>query len=117
MTKCEVCGKEFKTGQGLGGHMRWVHGIIPDKQHPLFPPKRFITDEQLSEALKTIMDSIIALTERVNANATAGAAAVAELDKMVLGLLTVHYLPGSKIKVESLPARIQSNIRVALATK
>ena len=65
MIKCEVCGKEFKTGQGLGGHMRWVHGIIPDKQHPLFPPKRFITDEQLAEMLgKLILVNYAHLVEQ-----------------------------------------------------
>jgi len=51
MIKCEICGKEFKTQQGLSGHERFVHGIKPDKQHPLFPPKRFVTDENLAEAV------------------------------------------------------------------
>ena len=54
MIKCEDCGKEFKTTQALGGHMRFVHGVRKDNQAPLFPPKRFITDDQLTEELSTV---------------------------------------------------------------
>lgn len=25
--QCFICGKVFKTGQGLGGHRRMVHGV------------------------------------------------------------------------------------------
>ena len=62
MTKCDVCGKEFRTGQGLGGHMRWVHGIMPDRQHPLLPPRRFITDEDLlknSTAVQAVLEALV----------------------------------------------------------
>ena len=51
MIKCEDCGKDFKSTQALGGHMRFVHGVRKDSQAPLFPPKRFITDENLIDAL------------------------------------------------------------------
>jgi len=54
MIKCEECGKEFKTQQGLVGHMRFVHGIKSSRQQSLFPSKRFITDTQLDEALGAI---------------------------------------------------------------
>lgn len=58
MIKCEECGKEFKTTQALGGHMRFVHGIKTNKQAPLFPPKRFITDADLAEALSVIAEAV-----------------------------------------------------------
>jgi len=66
MVKCEECGKEFKTTQALGGHMRFVHGIRKDKQATLFPPKRFITDEELERALSTILDTLTKLVEFKN---------------------------------------------------
>lgn len=65
MIKCEVCQKECKTGQGLAGHMRFAHGILPDKQYPLSPPKRFITDEQLTQALAKISSNIYKCLEEV----------------------------------------------------
>ena len=51
MIKCEICQREFKTQQGLTGHMRFVHGIKTSKQASLFPPKRFITDDTLADAV------------------------------------------------------------------
>jgi len=66
MVKCEECGKEFKTTQALGGHMRFVHGIRKDKQATLFPPKRFITDEELERALGSILDMVTKLVEFKN---------------------------------------------------
>jgi len=51
MIKCEECAKEFKTQQGLVGHLRFVHGIKTSKQQSLFPSKRFITDDNLIDAL------------------------------------------------------------------
>jgi len=38
--------------------MRFVHGVKKDGQSPLFPPKRFITDEQLAEALAEALAGI-----------------------------------------------------------
>ncbi len=58
MIRCEECAKRFKTQQGLVGHLRFVHGIKKDKRIPLFPPKRFITDEELKEALSTIVIAV-----------------------------------------------------------
>jgi hypothetical protein len=58
MIRCEECAKKFKTQQGLVGHLRFVHGIKKDKQAPLFPPKRFITDDELSKALGTIVIAV-----------------------------------------------------------
>lgn len=47
MLKCEICGRECKTGQGLGAHKRWVHGQPSRKQLRLFPTRRLITDQEL----------------------------------------------------------------------
>ena len=50
--KCEICGKECKTQQGLAGHMRWLHGRPGRKQAQLFPTRRLITDVELIELFK-----------------------------------------------------------------
>ena len=65
MIKCETCGREFKTTQALGGHMRFVHGIKKDGRVPLLPPKRFITDKELEEALSVMTKLIISNTKDV----------------------------------------------------
>jgi hypothetical protein len=52
MNICEICGKECKTGQGLGAHKRWVHGQPSRKQLRLFPTRRLITDMELIELFK-----------------------------------------------------------------
>lgn len=49
MMKCEICGKECKTEQGLAGHMRWLHGRPGRRQLQLFPTRRLITDAELIE--------------------------------------------------------------------
>jgi len=65
MIKCEKCGKEFKTTQALGGHMRFVHGIRKDSQAPLLPPKRFITDAEYNEAVTQLNKSFRSIEEVV----------------------------------------------------
>lgn len=57
MVKCEICNRDFKTEQGLVGHRRFVHGVKPDKKAPLFPPKRFITDDSFAETLMKVLDT------------------------------------------------------------
>jgi len=52
MMKCEICGKECKTEQGLAGHMRWLHGRPGRRQLQLFPTRRLITDAELVELFK-----------------------------------------------------------------
>lgn len=107
MNKCEECGKEFKTGQALSGHRRWVHGTRA-KQSSLFPSKRFITDEELNLALKKI-ESLI---EVVNANATTQV----ELSKIVVALLIANYKPG-QIQIDYLAEPFKSQVKAALAAK
>jgi hypothetical protein len=36
--ECEICGKEFKTTQGLRGHKTFVHGITKDKSDSVTEP-------------------------------------------------------------------------------
>ena len=71
MIKCELCEKEFKTKQGVAGHMLWVHNRPSRKQLPLLTPRRFITDEELlhqfkvrDRSIQTLRESVIALSER-----------------------------------------------------
>ena len=59
MVKCDICQREFKTQQGLIGHQRFVHGIKPDKKAPLFPSKRFTTDEDLAKINKALNDNLV----------------------------------------------------------
>jgi DNA repair exonuclease SbcCD ATPase subunit len=42
---CEICGREFKTTQGLRGHKTFVHQIIS----PSEPPARLATEQHLSK--------------------------------------------------------------------
>ncbi|MBA7543969.1 hypothetical protein ES705_36316 [subsurface metagenome] len=46
MIKCELCGKEFKTGQGLSGHMKFVHGVSGGSGKPV---TQLVTGEQLHQ--------------------------------------------------------------------
>jgi len=64
MVKCEQCAREFRTQQGLVGHLRFVHGIKPNTQQPLFPPKRFITDEDLEKYIRS-SDELMATHSKV----------------------------------------------------
>jgi len=52
MEKCDICGKECKTAQGLGGHKRWVHGVAPaGPQLRLEQPNPLITKSVLEQLL------------------------------------------------------------------
>ena len=52
MEKCDICGKECKTGQGLAGHKRWVHGVAPaSAQLRLEQPNPLITKSVLGQLL------------------------------------------------------------------
>jgi len=42
---CEICGRQFKTTQGLRGHKTFVHQMTSAKE----PPARLSTEQQLSE--------------------------------------------------------------------
>lgn len=47
MAKCEICGKELKTTQGLRGHKTFVHHITSTTDEQ--PAARLGTEQQLSE--------------------------------------------------------------------
>ncbi|KKL96174.1 hypothetical protein LCGC14_1847100, partial [marine sediment metagenome] len=52
MEKCDICGRECKTGQGLGGHKRWVHGVAQSSaQLRLEQPNPLITKSVLEQVL------------------------------------------------------------------
>jgi len=57
MIKCEQCAKEFKTQQGLVGHLRFVHGIKTSKQASLFPSKRLATEQLLYTTLAELIST------------------------------------------------------------
>ena len=58
MVRCEICGKEFKNGAGLVGHMRFVHGESERKYYK--------KNEVLEgfEELKAKIDRVLAAQEQ-----------------------------------------------------
>lgn len=65
MERCDICGKECKTGQGLGGHKRWVHGVAPSgAQLRLEQPNPLITKSALEQLLD---ERFAAISEQVDA--------------------------------------------------
>ena len=48
MVRCETCGKEFKTAQGLAEHMRYKHGDSVAGASAA-PATRIATEQQLGE--------------------------------------------------------------------
>lgn len=64
MIKCEECAREFKTKQGVAGHMLWVHNRPSQKQLALLTPRRFITNQELI-ALFKVRDKSMAEVHRV----------------------------------------------------
>jgi len=120
MIKCEICGKEFKTQQGLSGHERFVHGIKPDKQHPLFPPKRFVTDDNLAEAVDKRLSAI---THELITTMSVMSGRIDELYKfhddtnvIILALLLKAISPKqiNEKFIEAMPESFKSMLKVAL---
>lgn len=67
MEKCDLCGKECKTAQGLAGHKRWVHGVAPSSaQLRLEQPNPLITrsvlEQLLDERFAVISEQVDALS-------------------------------------------------------
>ena len=48
MVRCEICGKEFKTAQGLTEHMRYKHGDLVAGAS-VAPATGVATEQQLGE--------------------------------------------------------------------
>lgn len=46
MIKCDICGQELRSMQGLNGHKRFKHGVRLGRTKPL-SQARFITDDEL----------------------------------------------------------------------
>jgi len=46
MAKCDLCGKELRTTQGLRGHMTFAHGALGGGTQPV---ARLATEKQLGE--------------------------------------------------------------------
>lgn len=60
MIECEICGREFKTKQGLSGHMQWVH---PDaakrtKQVQLARPADSRSIERIDKRLTLVEEDV-----------------------------------------------------------
>ncbi len=56
MIKCQVCGKECKTVQGLAGHMQNKHGILgayPGAER-MPPSPKLVSEQQLSELVERV---------------------------------------------------------------
>jgi len=67
MEKCDLCGKECRTAQGLAGHKRWVHGVAPSSaQLRLEQPNPLITksvlEQLLDERFAVIAEQVDALS-------------------------------------------------------
>lgn len=70
METCDICGKECKTAQGLGGHKRWVHGVAPGgPQLRLEQPNPLITksvlEQVLDERFAVIAEQVDALSSEL----------------------------------------------------
>ena len=51
MEECSVCGRQFKTTQGLSGHMRMVHSVVAGNNMPS-------NEHVLQSALESAIDNI-----------------------------------------------------------
>jgi histidinol phosphatase-like enzyme len=60
MVKCPKCKKEFKSSQGLAGHMRMMHNVKLTKNASILD-----TDEDLTAALKAIHEALDLLTDKM----------------------------------------------------
>ena len=60
MVKCSKCKKEFKSAQGLAGHMRMMHDVKTTKATSILD-----TDVDLVAALKAIHESLDILTDKM----------------------------------------------------
>jgi len=59
MVKCDICGKECKTAQGLAGHKQWAHGIAPDSaQLRLQPSSPLVTESKLEQRLTELEQQV-----------------------------------------------------------
>ncbi len=54
MVKCDTCGKECKTAQGLAGHRQFVHGQLPGPQLRLEQPNPLVTQSELEQRLRPL---------------------------------------------------------------
>lgn len=81
MEICKDCGKECKTGQGLAGHRRWVHGVAPGAQLPLEQPNPLITKSVLEQVLD---ERFAVIAEQVDSlsNELPGALSSEELEQL-----------------------------------
>jgi hypothetical protein len=54
---CEICGKDFKTTQGLRGHKTFVHQMTTTQD----PPARLVTEQELSEVVDAVKQVVTLL--------------------------------------------------------
>ena len=72
---CEICGRQFKTTQGLRGHKTFVHQMKSAKEPPAEPATEEelgeveITIEQLMYEVEPLNDSLTSLRSTVNKQA------------------------------------------------
>lgn len=63
--RCEMCGREFKTTQGLRGHKTFVHQMTSSGK----PPPRLATDQQsskLEERVEQLTSKLQLLDKRLS---------------------------------------------------
>jgi len=61
VVKCEICGREFKTTQGLRGHKTFVHQMTGSSK-----PRATSAIEQLTSTLKLLDERLSSLHKRVD---------------------------------------------------
>ncbi|MBA7591983.1 hypothetical protein ES708_34154 [subsurface metagenome] len=115
MVKCLLCGREFKNGSGLSGHMQFSHPSASTVDGDEIKA-RLQAVETSVDFLRAIVDEISRVLQGLVNIGKHNVQVVSELKQVVDALLVVHYLTDLKIAIESLPDNVKTMLKSALST-